>query len=40
LDSALGVNLLHALFFGGLFCRGSGFIALDFGDVILVVDVP
>jgi hypothetical protein len=40
LDSALGVNFLHALFFGGFFGCGGGFIALDFGDVVLVVDVP
>jgi hypothetical protein len=40
LESALGVNLLEALFFGGFFGGGGGFIALDFGDVVLVVDVP
>jgi hypothetical protein len=40
LDSALGVYFLQALFFGGFFCGSGGFIALDFGDVVLVVDVP
>jgi hypothetical protein len=40
LESAFGVNLLKALFFGGFFGGGGGFIALDFGDVVLVVDVP
>jgi hypothetical protein len=31
---------LHALFLGGFFCGGGSFIALDFGDVVLVVDIP
>lgn len=40
LDSALRVDFLHALFFGGFFGGGGGFIALDFGDIVLVVDIP
>ena len=40
LDSALGVDFLEALFLRGLFCGGSSFIASDFSDVVLVVDVP
>jgi hypothetical protein len=40
LDSALRVDFLQAVFFGGFFCGGGCFIASDSGDVVLVVDVP
>lgn len=40
LNAALGINFLHALLLHCFLGGSSSFVALDFGDVVGIVDIP